>query len=57
MHCRNDFELSNKDPDIVPEEYPLTILYTKSAACMDKNVKNTKHTRHIESRVNFVRNG
>ena len=25
--------------------------------CMAKNGKNTKHTRHIEIRIHFVRNG
>ena len=29
----------------------------KSDACMSKNGKDTKHTRHISIRVNFVRNG
>ena len=51
------FECLNKDPDIVPEEYPLSIMYSKSSVCMAKNVKDTKHTRHIARRVNFVRNG
>ena len=46
-----------KDPDIVPEEDPLIILYCKSAMCMAKNGKYTKHTRHISRRMHFVRNG
>ena len=50
-------ELLNKDPCIVPEEAPLIVLYSKSAMCMDKNGKYTKHTRHIARRMNFVRNG
>ena len=50
-------EFLNKDPDIVPEESPLIILDSKSDVCMAKNVKDTKHTRHIESRMNYVRNG
>ena len=50
-------ELLNKDPDIIPEEYPLIILDSKSSVCMDKNVKDTKHIRHIARRVHFVRNG
>ena len=29
----------------------------KYDVCMDKNGKDTKHTRHITSRVQFVRNG
>ena len=40
-------ELLGKDPDIVPEEYPLIVLESKSAVCMANNGKDTKHTRHI----------
>ena len=40
-------ELLSKDPDIVPEEDPLIVLDSKSAICMAKNGKDTKHTRHI----------
>ena len=47
----------NKDPDIVPEEAPLIILYSNSYVCMSKNGNNTKRTRHISIRVNVVRNG
>ena len=47
----------NKDSDIVPEEAPLIVLDSKSAVCMYKNGKDTKHTRHISRRVHFVRNG
>ena len=43
----------NKDPDIVPEEAPLIILDIKSAICMVKIGKDTKHTRHIARRINF----
>ena len=50
-------EFQNKDPDIVPYEAPLIILHVKSAVRMDNNVKDTNHTRHIDRRVNFVRNG
>ena len=50
-------EFLNKDPDIVPEEAPLIFLDGKSAMCMDKNGKDTKHTRHISRRMHFVRNG
>ena len=50
-------ELLNKDPDIVPEEVPLIFLDSKSAMCMAKNGKDTKHTRHIARRMHFVRNG
>ena len=37
-------EFLNKDQDIVPEEAPLIVLYSKSAMCMAKNGKDTKHT-------------
>ena len=50
-------ELLNKDLDIVPEEYPLIFLDSKSAMCMAKNGKDTKHTRNIARRINFVMNG
>ena len=50
-------ELLNKDPDMVPEEAPFIVLDSKSAICVDKNSKNTKHNRHISRRINFVRNG
>ena len=39
------YELSNKDPDIVPYEAPLVIMDNKSAIFMGKNSKDTKHTR------------
>ena len=48
-------ELLNKDPDIVPEEAPLIVLYSKSAICMDKNGKDTKHTSHIARRMHFLK--
>ena len=50
-------ELLNKDPDIVLEKVPLVVLGGKSAMCMAKNGKDTKHTRHISRRIHFVRNG
>ena len=50
-------ELLNKDPDIVQEESPLIVFDSKSAMCMAKNVKDTKHTRHIARRMHLVRNG
>ena len=49
-------ELLNKDPYIVTEEYYLIISYSKSSVCMDKNGKDTKHTRHIVIIVIFLRN-
>ena len=50
-------ELLNEDPDMVPKEAPLIVLDSKSAMCMAKNGKDTKHTRNIARRMNFVRNG
>ena len=50
-------ELLNEDPDIVPREAPLIVLDSKSAMCMAKNGKDTKHTRHIARIMHFVRNG
>ena len=50
-------ELLNEDPDMVPKEAPLIVLDIKSAQCMDKNGRDTKHTRHIARRMHFVRNG
>ena len=50
-------ELINKDPDMVTKEAPLIVLDSKSAMCMAKNGKDTKHTRQIASRMHFVRNG
>ena len=50
-------ELLNKDTDIVPEESPLIILESKSAICMANNGKDTKHIRHIPSRMHLVSNG
>ena len=49
-------ELLNKDPFIVPEKSPLIVLDNKSDMCMAKNVKDTKHNRHISRRMHFVRN-
>ena len=48
-------ELLKKDPDMVPEEVPLIILDFKSANCMAKNGKDTKHTRHISGRMQFCK--
>ena len=46
----------NLDPYIVPEEAPLIVLNIKYSMCMANNGKDTKHTRHIARRFNFVRN-
>ena len=35
----------------------MIILDSKSAVCMDNNGKDTKNTRHIARRMNFVRDG
>ena len=50
-------ELLNNDTDIVSQEYPLTILDSKSYVCMANNDKDTKKTRHMYRRVHFVING
>ena len=50
-------EFLNEDPDMVPKEAPLIVLDSKSAMCMDKNGRDTKHTRNISRRMHFVRNG
>ena len=44
-------ELFNKDPDVVPEQAPIVIFDSKSAVCMNKNGKDTKHTIHITRRM------
>ena len=49
-------ELLNKDPYIVQEGYPLIVLDSRSAIYMANNGKDTKHTRHITSRIHLVRN-
>ena len=41
---------------MVPKEAPLIVLDSKSAMCMAKNGKDTKHTRHITRIIQFVRN-
>ena len=46
----------NRDTYVVPEQAPLIILDSKSDVCMDKKGKDTKHTRNIYIRTNFVRN-
>ena len=50
-------ELLNKDTDIVILAEPLIILDSKSALCMYKTDKDTKHTMHIYRGVHSVRNG
>ena len=50
-------ELLYEDPDMVPKEAPLILLDSKSAMCMAKNGKDTKHTRHIARRMRLLRNG
>ena len=50
-------EFLNKYPDIIPKEYPMIILNSKSDIFMDNNNKDTKYTRPIARRIIFVRNG
>ena len=42
---------------MVTKEAPLIVLDSKYSMCMDKNGNYTKHTRHIERIMHFVRNG
>ena len=42
---------------MVPKQGPLIFLDSKSSMCMDKNGKDTKHTRYIARRMHFIRNG
>ena len=49
-------EFLNKDASIVPEEAHIIILDSKSSVCMSDNGKDTKRTRYISRRVNFVIN-
>ena len=48
-------ELFNKDPDIVPEESPMIVLYSNHAMFMDNNCKDTKQARHITRGMHFER--
>ena len=48
-------ELLNEDPYMVPKESPLIVLDRKSAMCMAKNGRDTKHTRHIARRIHFCK--
>ena len=50
-------ELLNKDPDIAPYKASLIVLDSKFAICMAKNREDIKHTRHITTRMHFIRNG
>ena len=50
-------ELLNEDPDMVLKEAPLIVLDRKSAMCMAKNGRDTKHTRYIARILHFVRKG
>ena len=42
-----NYEMINKDQDLVREQAPLIVLDKKPAVCMVKNIKDTKPTRHI----------
>ena len=46
-------EMLKKDPHVVTEPAPFIILDSKSAVCMAKNGKDTKHTRNITIRMHF----
>ena len=44
-------ELLNKYPNVFPEQAHMIILDSKSAIYMDKNDKDTEHTRNINEAV------
>ena len=46
-------EFLNEDPDMVPKEAPSIVLDSKSTMCVDKNSKDTEHTRHTARRMHF----
>ena len=50
-------EVLNEDPEMVTKNAPLIAVDSKSAMCMAKNGKDTKHTRHIARIMYLVRNG
>ena len=50
-------KLLYKELYIAPYSVPLIILDNKSAVFMANNGKDTKHTRKVSRRVNFVRYG
>ena len=54
---RIDNEIMKKDTYVVIEQAPFIILDIKSAVCMTKSGKNTKHTIHIARIMHDVRNG
>ena len=45
----------NMEPDVFPEEAPITIFGGKYSVCKDNNTKDTTPIRHIDRRMNFVR--
>ena len=47
-------ELLNKCTFIVPEEAPLIFLVGRCAMCISKNGKDTKQTRQITRKMNFI---
>ena len=47
----------NKDLYVIPEQSHIILLDRKSAICMTKSGKDTKHTRHISKRMHLVING
>ena len=52
-----DYNLLKKGQNVVPEQAPFIVLDTKSAICMAKTAKDTKHTIHVSRIIHFVRNG
>ena len=50
-------EHTKNDPDEVPKQAPIIILYGKSSVCMSRNDKDTKHTKPIDRIMQLLRNG
>ena len=50
-------EFTGVDPDSFGKPPVLILLDSESAIAMSKNQRDSKHTRHIERRVHYVRQG
>ena len=50
-------EFPDKDTYVVPEQAPLSILYSKSAVCIDKNRKDIQNNIQISRIMLCVING
>ena len=50
-------ELTGTEPDEFGNPPVLILLDSESAIAMSRNQRDSKHTRHIERRVHYVRQG